>query len=216
MKKIKLILYFILPILLMASKCNEKNKEPNVMRGRLMYNCTTPASNVKVLLKTDGMKTVEMIDGSKELFTDEDGYFEFQFHRKANKYTLYAPYKTMGFIPDKKYLDLGEVNLGGRMNFIIKLQVSNPYTENDTLYYYDWNYPQNGADHWVKKVAGPFQQGNLDTVVNSLFMSYPLIYSRAPSVKVLYYVNNDQAAINEEAILNFCDSSYSYMTFKIQ
>src|SRR5690554_5031115 len=110
MKKLKFIVYLILPILLMGSQCNEKHKEPNVMKGRLMYDCDTPAPNKKVLLKGGGMKTVEMVDGSKELYTDEDGYFEFRFYPTTSKYMLYAPYKTMAFIPNEKYLDLGEIN----------------------------------------------------------------------------------------------------------
>lgn len=217
MKKLKLIIYLILPILLMASKCNEKNKEPNVMKGRLMYNCTVPASNVKVLLKTEGNKTVEMIDGSKELFTDEEGYFEFQFHRKANKYVLYAPYKTMANIPDKKYLDLGEIQLERTYNCYIRLDVQNPYSDNDTLIYADWS----SLPVQTIRIPGPFQSGIIDTMISVPHEATGgwevLRYGGLPQLSIAYAINPYNGIHGRgESFFTPCSSEIYEVVFKIQ
>lgn len=67
------------PFLLMGSNCSKKNDvQPNVIKGRLMYGCATPAANIPLMLKA-GSKFVETVDGITEVYTDEDGYFEFNF-----------------------------------------------------------------------------------------------------------------------------------------
>lgn len=166
MKTLRYIAALALPILFISSQCQDKKifkEQTNILRGRIMENCTTPASNVEITLKGDG----SLVGGSAvyvKTTTDDNGYFELSYTAKGSSYRLYAPYKVMDQIPSKPELDLGEVNLGGTVNFIIKLLVNNNYTENDTLYFSNWSYP-NPPDIALK-LAGPFSSGTIDTAIN--------------------------------------------------
>lgn len=212
MKSSKYIVIIILPLLLLSSKCAEKNKNksPNILRGRIMNDCTTPASNVAIKLKADAIGPNQ---DKIETFTDADGYFELSYIPKASSYTLFAPNKLMEFIPSKPELDLGEINKGGTVNFIIKLQVNNNYNENNTLFYYNRNYPQNSNIPWLK-IPGPFYSGELDTVINaSYFGTY--IFNQPNQLYTSYYINNHLNDIQKYFDVSFCTSSFSEVVLVI-
>ena len=208
--------YLILavPVLLMASSCSKKDKQPNVIKGRLMYGCTTPAANVPLMLKGGG-KFVQTVDGMNEIYTDENGYFEFKFHPVMSWYTLMSsPQKIVSQIPNQSFTDLGEVNFGATVDFIIKLQVNNPYTENDTLYIPDYH----NSDPFAQLAfAGPFSNGQvLDTLIGISYTNYPLIYKQQPDSYINYYFT----PIGEMKFLHFstplCSSTFGQAVIVIE
>jgi hypothetical protein len=93
-----------------------------------------------------------------------------------------------------KKKNLGKVFINPpSVSFYLKLEVNNnSYTSADTLSYYDWGYPSNGSIHWVKKVAGPFKNGIIDTVYAAVNINaFPLYYgsSTPPNLRIDYGVN---------------------------
>ena len=195
MKTIKYILTaFLLTSFLFA--CDKSNEIKYTVKGRLMYDCGVPAANVTdVSFKQHG----QPLFGQKGMFlsfnTDAEGYFEVVYNRKdANSLDMEILKNgpILEGIPAMKNLDLGEVFWGvPPFNFILSLNVSNAYTNLDTLHYYDWNYPQNGAEHWMKKIPGPFESGVLDTVWNCIYMNSPT-YGKDPLMNVSYFINDYQ------------------------
>ena len=103
-----------------------------------MYDCNTPAANEPVRFKASPA-FIETIDGEIEVYTDENGYFEFIHNASGPWYQLWAPYKTLEQIPSKPELDLGEIILYGTVNYSIRLDVVNPKTQLDTLVYANLN-----------------------------------------------------------------------------
>ena len=200
-----------LSVLLLSSNCNDKpilSKETKILRGRLMYNCDTPAPNESVKFKA-GISFIENIDGAIEVFTDENEFFEFIHNQGGSWFTLWAPYKMITDVPSKPELDLGEINLNGTVNFVVKLLVNNnSYTSSGTLYYYDWNYPENGASHWVKKIAGPFQSGVIDSILNKTYTKYTIFHNQSPVLSIRHYINSNPY-VDIEFQTPFCTSFLS-------
>ena len=142
MHKLKIYLLLILPVALMSSNCKKKNKnDPDkfqVLKGRIMENCTTPYASKLIKLSGDNaLSDLFCVDvnGNNEFYTDADGYFEITFRKNGNWGILYAPYKAVSFIPigSNECLDIGDVNLNGSVNFVVKLDVNNSYSNNSVL-----------------------------------------------------------------------------------
>lgn len=118
-----------------------------------------------------------------------------------------SPQKIMNQIPNQSFVDLGQINYGATVDFIIKLQSNIPYTENDTLYIPDY---QNSDPFAQKAFVGPFSSGIvLDTIIGMPFTNYPLTYGQQPDSYINYYFTQ----IGEMRFLHFttpfCSSSYS-------
>ncbi len=190
--------------------CRNRDVEYTI-EGRLMSSCGTPASNKTMSLYQEGVTLTSIGGYLKDFSCDENGYFKVVYKAETSgKLSIKANGTILEKIPCKKNIDIGEVFLNPpSVNFTIKLQVNNAHTENDTLYYYDWNYPQNGASHWVKKIAGPFQSGIIDSVVNAGYMNFPVIYDENPFILVNYYLNDYQLNKDASVITPFCSSSFS-------
>jgi hypothetical protein len=218
MRLFKGITLFFIAVLLLSSKCNKKNTVPGVLKGRVMVNCTTPYANKEVSVQAPAgfskLEYLEDANGNSVFYTDDDGYFEITYvTRKVHEGTLFAPYSAMTGIPlgEGQNLDIGEVNLNGTVNFVIKLQVNNPYSANDTLYYSNWSYP-NPTDIALK-LAGPFQTGIIDTAINVPYTKVQ-IYNEVPKLNMTYYMNNvaDNTVYFDTPL---CSSSFGNVTFVI-
>lgn len=212
MNKFKIHLLLILALTLVSSNCDKKKNDPknfHILKGRVMQNCTTPYASSKILLAGDsgyGKLFCEDINGNKEFYTDENGYFEIKYRKNGGAGILYAPYKAMSFIPIwNKNLDIGEVNLNGRVSFVIKLQVTNPYTANDTLIYGDLNNYSSGGI----KLAGPFSSGIIDTVFNTPYTEYPVTYGKIPKKQINYFIKSGTSK-STTAEQPFCAEANSY------
>jgi len=193
------------------SVTNNSSDKYHTLKGRLMVNCTTPYANKSIQLKGDNSFTPEFSvgkNGEDKWYTDENGYFEIIYKPNGSAGTLFAPIAVMKFIPiSNKVLDIGEVNLGGTFNFVIKLQANNPYTENDTLILRDFN----GASAFSElRVPGPFQSGLIDTVLNEGYSSYPINYASPIKFDFAFYLSSNLPGLSW-ATLNalFCSSTFS-------
>lgn len=209
MKSTFSILLLTLPLLFMASHCPKKNKAPRTLRGRIVAGCDgTPMANLNMMFS---QQTTQFNTGGRvgECTTDENGYFELIYTPEHNGLlTLYSHGPVLTDIPLDDQLDLGDVYYSAAVNFTVRLDVQNPYTDQDTLYYYDWNYPVSSTT-WVKKIPGPFQSGFIDTVTNATFMDFPISYSKESTIKVNYYINVYDPNNNAKVSLMPCSGNYA-------
>jgi hypothetical protein len=214
MNSLKTLAILFSAVLLLSSKCNKKNTVPGVLKGRVMVNCTTPYANKEVSVQAPAgfskLEYLEDANGNSVFYTDEDGYFEITYvTKKVHEGTLFAPYSAMTGIPlgEGQNLDIGEVILNGTVNFVIKLQVNNPYTANDTLLIRDFN----GSSIYSQlRIPGPFQSGIIDTVWNEGFISYPISYNKVPEFSFVYYFsNNPTVGGHARCASNFCTNTLS-------
>ena len=164
-------------MLLLFSSCI-KNKTITI-EGRLMQSCDTPAANREgSIISADGLLTGP---GEVLFFTsDENGYFKASYTGRVNIVSFGVSVQGGGEVLRVNHLEgdkkeLGEVYINPfPTNFIIKLDVENPYTENDTLVMTDFSNPNPLAN---KLVAGPFTSGVLDSVINSSYNKLPISLS---------------------------------------
>lgn len=197
-------------VVLLLVGCKNKKTEYTI-EGYLMSTCDLPASNKQLSLYQESVTLTSIGGYLKDFSTDENGYFKVVYQAEnSGKLSIRSNGEILKGIPSKKNLNIGKVyNNPPSVKFIVRLQVNNAYTANDTLHYYDWNYPQNGASHWVKKIAGPFQSGIIDTVQNAGYLSFPIEYQGNPFMRVNYHVNSYQS--NEDAIVftPLCSGTFS-------
>ena len=197
-------------ITVMLVGCKDKKTE-YTLEGYVMSSCDLPASNKQFSLYQESVTLTSVGGYLKDFTTDENGYFKVAYiPENSGKLSIRSNGDILIGIPSKKNLNIGKVyNNPPAVKFTVRLQVNNAHTANDTLYYYDWNYPQNGASHWIKKIAGPFQSGIIDTVLNAGYMNFPIEYQGNPVMRVNYYVNDYQS--NEDATVTtpFCSGSFS-------
>jgi hypothetical protein len=168
-----IILYFIIAIL--ASSCTKQRNRTLTIEGTLMANCSTPAANTSGYFHyTGGMTRYTWA----EFTTDANGYFKVTEKIGGSNLTLNVG-NGPGVLRNitllgKDYLDLGKVYINPfPTNFIIKLDVKNPYTENDTLVIRDFSNPTSpSATH---SIPGPFTSGILDSI-NDIWGQFPITF----------------------------------------
>lgn len=204
------VTFFLVIITLTIGSCNKKNKE-YTLEGRLMSSCDMPASNKEMSLYQEATTLTSVGGYLKDFSSDENGYFKVTYiAENSGKLSIRANGVLIDGIPSREDINIGNVyHNPPAVNFVIRLQANNAYTANDTLYYYDWNYPQNGASHWVKKIAGPFQSEIIDTVANCGYMNFPIRYNGVNSMSVNYYINDYQGNKNAIVTTPFCTNSFS-------
>lgn len=190
----KNLISFVAIVTLLIACTKNSNKEVTVT-GRLMQSCDTPAANKNGIIHLSGGGLLNHPSTSLEFTTDENGYFkvthnksfsEFSVRTSANHSVLEA-----NISGDEK--ELGEVYIfPPSVSYYLTLKVNNStYTDQDTLTYYDWGYPQNGAEHWVKRKAGPFTDGIIDTVSLAINLNgLPISFSsdNSPRLRIDYGV----------------------------
>ena len=194
MKNIKLFGLSIVVLFLFA--CGKK--DPYILKGRLIYDCGTPVANLdKVELKTDGHEFLTTT-------SDENGYFSFAV-TKGNRGTLRINKdRILEQIPlyGGKEKDLGDVYVGGTIDLIVKLQVNNPHTANDTLIFWDLE-----SNDPTAKIAlpGPFTTGIVDTFIDGYFPNFPVIYGESPRLGFGHYFHPYTDIVYTDVNVSFCD-----------
>jgi hypothetical protein len=199
-----------------------KNDKKYTVEGRLMYNCETPVSDIELSFSQGDPGIIGL---KKPLFlivkTDGEGYFKAVYNGKdanGSDFTIRKSGTIMEGIPIHQNIDLGNVYYDiPSFSFIVRLEVEQPYTDQDTLLYYDWNYPQNGAEHWGEKISGPFENSIIDTVWNCSYMS-TITYGQDPNLSIGYFFNDFQANRKEAnfPITNFCTDQLYEAVLKIE
>jgi hypothetical protein len=189
-----LIIFIAIVTLLIA--CTKNSNKEYVLTGRLMQSCDTPAANRNGLIHFSGGGILNKPSTSLEFTTDESGYFKVTHNRRFSEFTVrtsnnHPVLEVYSLSGDNN--DLGEVYIfPPSVSYYLKLEVNNSsYTDQDTLTYYDWGYPQNGAEHWVKRKAGPFTDGIIDTVSLAVNLNgLPISFSsdKSPKLRIDYGV----------------------------
>jgi hypothetical protein len=106
--------------------------------------------------------------------------------------------RIMSEIPKEESFDLGDTYYKTTVNFYISLNVSNPYTSNDTLYIKNFHEPGNS----YKKIAGPFHSGIVDTAYK-YWITDP-VFSREKTVSFSFNWRINYAGQNNIAEGKIC------------
>ena len=218
----KKLINYIFVTLILTSCVKHMNREV-IVEGRLMSSCSTPAANTTGSFHyTSGMSWEEWA----KFTTDENGYFKVKKQIEGSTIDLYVGSQVLRNIKlsQKDHVDLGEVYIfPPSVSYYLYLEVDSAYTENDTLSYYDWGYPQNGGEHWEKKLAGPFSSGIIDTVHNAVNLgALPLSFesSTDPKIKLNYYMNDYDSWTDDDKYIYIstphCVEEYQNVTLKIE
>ena len=220
-------------IIVLTTACLKNNLNKVLITGRLMENCNTPASNTPLIIKEyDYSYALLSNDINEEFITDENGYFKVKVDSDV-KLRLHLKDQfakiVSGIEVGNHSLDLGEVySKEFRTNFIIKLDVLNQYTENDTLIIEDYN--GIGGTSWlsnkkVKYYPGPFSSGELEIVKDYNYKNFPISHStyinyNAPELNVGYrirYLSGEETNNSTKfRLAPICSEEYSEVTLVIE
>lgn len=166
-----------------------------------MKNCNVPMANKQMFLEQYKSLTGNPNLLKDDFSTDENGYFEVEYIPEHSGFLgigLLGGIRVLDNIRSHKNLDLGDVYCDTvPADFIIHLDVHEPYTENDTLIFRDFN-STNIFDQ--VKIPGPFNSGILDTIINYGFIDYP-ISNQGTLIKSFRYSLHS----NNSVFSKFCD-----------
>ena len=162
-----------------------------------MLNCTTPAANMNAQI----ISSNQMLIGSPiylKFTTDENGYFKVNYNGK-HPFTTFeiSTYHTESRLIVNNSLDmvkqLGNIYVGSiPSNFLIRLNVINAYSANDTLIIRDYSSSDPNA---LKFIPGPFSSGIIDSIVGFPFKEFPfrasdIVNFGGPSANVKYMIRS--------------------------
>jgi hypothetical protein len=221
----KTISYIALIILFVACSKNE-NKQVTVT-GRLMQSCDTPAANKDGLIRLSGGGILANPSTSLEFTTDENGYFTVTHNESFSDFSVrtsaaHSVLEVESLVGDNK--ELGEVYVNPfPTNFVIKLDVQNPYTENDTLVMLN----HNSSDPFDQLlIPGPFETGYIDSVSNYYYSVFPITWSEynnetGPRGGVQFRLRSqpDYIGINKHERFDhtpICSGEFAEVTLKIE
>ena len=200
--------FYISFFILLLPSC--KNKGPYVLKGRLMANCGVPGANKEIIIYQD----IDMFNNGgyilNDVYSDENGYFEIEYtpdNGSNLELGVSGAGSVLEFIPSHKNLDLGDVYYGSiPTNFVIRLDVKEPYSQNDTLVFRDFH-SNNILDQ--VRIPGPFSSGIIDTVVDIGFSKYPIFYNQTPEQGFPFRISSDSSGSHWVYFdVDLCNSSY--------
>jgi hypothetical protein len=218
----------ILLVLFFLTACGKDEETITTIEGQLMASCDVPAANTSgFILTNDGLLSGPGI--SLSFTTDENGYFKVSHRGKANQLNSFTVrvqgssdvLKVPGLPGDNK--NLGKVYINPfPTNFIIKLDVRNAYTENDTLVMMDYS----SSDPFANRlIAGPFTNGVLDTIFNHTHTLFPIRFSEittygGPRNAVTFRLRSLPNFIGTQQMVNFyiapiCSGEFAEVTLVI-
>ena len=120
--------------------------------------------------------------------TNEDGYFKITYFgndTNGTHFSIMKGGKIMERIPPDKNLDLGDLIVGSRIiSYVRRLEVSNIYSEEDTLIMPDYNAVNN--PYALIRIPGPFENMIIDTVWNWNLLMSP-VYNQTMNHRTDYY-----------------------------
>ena len=175
----KKLINYIFVVLLLVSCEKSKNKSLTI-EGRLMSGCNTPAAN-----KEGSIRTYDALSGPGivlDFITDDNGYFKISHNEKGSISKFYVNVEggsdvlRVHYYPED-HKKLGDIYINPfPTNFIINLDVQNPYTENDTLVMLN----HNSSDPFDQLlIPGPFESGFIDSVSDYYFGVFPITWSES-------------------------------------
>lgn len=220
-----LINYIIIVVLLTA--CSKNNHKEVTVTGRFMQSCDTPAANKNGMIHLSGGGLLNKPSTSLEFTTDENGYFKVTHDKSFSQFSVrtsanHSVLDVTSLGGDEK--ELGEVYINPfPTNFVIRLDVKNTYTENDTLVLLDFSDPDPFAQLLV---SGPFQSGFIDSIKNFNYNIFPLKWSEimnngGPRGGVQYRIRSLPDYIGSNQHINFyhsmiCSGDFAEVTLVIE
>jgi hypothetical protein len=228
----KNLISFVVIVFLLAACMKMANKRVTIT-GRLMHSCGIPAANTTLLLiEYDYSHKLISNEVWEEFTTNDNGYFSVRVRNNAKlRLNLKEQMKRIvsGIEVGETKLDLGEIYCKEfETNFIIKLDVLNQYTAQDTLIIEDYNEIGGTsflANKKVKYYPGPFSSGELEVVQNYLHRSFPISHAsyvdfNAPEFSVRYRI---RTASGEESnnfarfrLSPICSDEFAEVTLVIE
>jgi hypothetical protein len=189
-----------------------------------MSGCNTPAAN-----KEGSIRTYDALSGPGLVLyfiTDDNGYFKINHNEKGSISKFYVNVEGASDVLRVHYYPEDHKKLGDvyifppSASYYLYLDVDSAYTENDTLYYRDLGYPQNGGNGWSKKLPGPFVSGIIDTVDYALDLNgLPASHnsSTASTMFLGYNINYNSVYENKTYVESYhCQDEYQNVTLKIE
>ncbi len=220
----KIISYIAISVLLVA--CSKNANKQVTVTGRLMQSCDTPAANKDGIIRLPGGGILSKPATSLAFTTDENGYFEVTHNESFSDFSVrtsaaHSVLEVESLGGDKK--ELGEVYINPfPTNFIIHLDIKNPYTENDTLVMMDYGNPDPLAQRYI---PGPFECGFLDSVVNQSYTSFPLKWDQisdgsTPEYSIGFHFRDENGwdGTKEKVVFNItpiCSGEFTDVTLVI-
>lgn len=145
--------------------CKREDAETFKISGRLLESCDNPRAvrNEKVILSFNHSLTkLELIESS----TDNNGYFEFEYEKKALmddltiKSNLGFGYRNLMYnIPKNKSISIGDLFYNNNLKAIVRVITDSVSSKNDTVFY---DYLNN---KFRKFIVGPFNnKHHIDTI----------------------------------------------------
>lgn len=208
--------------------CTKNNNQEYVLTGRLMQSCETPAANKDGLIYFDGGGLLNNPSTTLEFTTDENGYFEVKHNEPFTEFSVRTSANhsvlEVNSVPDDN--DLGEVYIfPPSVSYYLYLDVSNAFTESDTLVYNNHGWPQDGRDKLLK-IAGPFQSGIVDTVYMATNMNHlPIDFNnminnnlqeRTINYRIINENTNDHPVKSVDFPTSYCVEDFIDVTFIIE
>ncbi|MEX2484905.1 MAG: hypothetical protein WED10_10110 [Brumimicrobium sp.] len=225
MKYFYSFLSLVLMILIFTS-CQKKRTL--TFEGRLFKSCNTPAANKEFSIRTS---TFSPFSYSPDLVlnftTDDEGYFKVTHTEDSNisKFTVVVGAREVLYVHyyPEDHKKLGNMYISFPTNFIINLDVQNPYTENDTLVMHDFS----SSDPFAEKLfPGPFESGFLDSVVNHPYDNFPISWQQQsegnlPKYSISYHFRNETGYNGHNETVSFdtapiCSDEYAEVSFVIE
>lgn len=203
---------FIGVVLLSLTSCKNDLDEPRIIKGRMMYNCGIPAINAEFFVKNNNPALIGGKYFIEKFKTDSLGFFEVLFYAKTYDNIRIGP-GILGYIPLPKAgekFDLGNVYCNFTYKTVVRLNVTKPYTENDTLYY--------GDGFISKSIVGPFTSGIIDTVNHTIqggfdyrfhlngYSEQASFYIRSNGVFLLNGYENENGVLNVPKLSDACEN----------
>ncbi|MGM0480164.1 MAG: hypothetical protein ACQERC_13155 [Bacteroidota bacterium] len=219
----KIISYIFVTLLLIS--CSKQKNQEHTLTGRLMQSCEIPAANKDGIIYFSGGGLLNNPSITLEFTTDDNGYFEVDHNEPFTEFSVRtSPANSVlevDSIPGDDN-DLGEVYLfPPSVSYYLYLEVSNAFTESDTLLYNNHGWPEDGRDELLK-IAGPFQSGIVDTVYMATNMNHlPIDFNdtlpkRTINYRIINENTNDHPVKSVDFPTSYCVEEYIDVTFIIE
>ena len=197
-----LILYSLLFTILFAG-CSDP--ETFVVTGQLVEGCDqVPISSQEIELFQIDNGTIATST------TDSEGRFSFAYSEDRLSGNEKISLGIVGSLQSLRFVstvpandDAGTLILAPTVDIILSLNVSNPYTEKDTLFYTDYRL-QNGS---LAKLTGPFQSSVIDTALNVVAES---------SIRYIWFINENTPENNNNRRFDVNGCAMNTVTLDIE
>lgn len=220
----KIISYIFVTLLLIS--CSKQKNQEHTLTGRLMQSCDIPAANKDAIIRFPGGGILSNPATTLEFTTDENGYFKVTHDDPFTEFSVRTSSAhsvlEVNSIPGDDN-DLGDIYINPfPTNFIIKLDVNNPYSVNDTLVMHDFS----SSDPFASRlIPGPFESGFLDSIVSHNYKLFPIKRSDitkegGPRNAVTYRLRSLPAYIGNHQSVDFyiapiCSGEFAEVTLTI-